>query len=306
MNLSIVIPSRHRVDLLRACLESVAAYAPNGTQILVVDDGSEGAVVSQLAKRFRDVESIRLKTSAGFCVAANRGITAARGEIVELLNDDTEVTPGWAEAALRRFENSEVVAVAPLVLQHEGNIQHTSLHKTRPRIDSAGDVYDPGGFAFKRGHGELFTVEGRYAVPVRVSAVSAAAGFYRREALLSVGMFPETFQAYFDDVDLSCRLNRIGSMWYEPESVVWHHVSASYGRTANPVLVRMQSRNEELLFWRNRSGSWTIVRHAGVLVLKALRRTREGSIVPWAKGRFRAWHELMNSRAEMPSNRADS
>ena len=105
---------------------------------------------------FREVRVVRLAKSARIsCGWANQGIRQ-RGEIIELLNDDTIVTPGWAEAALAMFASSNVGAVAPLVLQGSPD------DKYRIRVDSAGDDYDLGGFARKRGHrgpltGELLT-----------------------------------------------------------------------------------------------------------------------------------------------------
>lgn len=218
----------------------------------------------------------------GFARAANAGIGRATGDIVEMLNDDAEVTPGWAEAALRPFENPHVVAVAPLVMIHP-NGQHG-----HPLIDSAGDEYDPGGFACKRGHGQRLTES--FLTPVHVWGVSASAGFYRRAALLHVDGFPSDFGAYFEDVDLSFRLNSIGEIHYEPTSVVWHDVSASYGRRPNRRTLEMQSCNEERVFWRNTRGHdrWRrLPRHTAVLFAKFMKRMSEGNCLPWLTGRLR-------------------
>ena len=115
--LSIVIPSHSRPDLLRLCLASVREHAPTSTQIIVVDDGSRDAVVSRSAEAIAGVRVIRHPRPLGFAVAANRGIAAAAGSIIELLNDDTQVTPGWAEVARSWFADPTVAAVAPLVVQ---------------------------------------------------------------------------------------------------------------------------------------------------------------------------------------------
>ncbi len=279
--LSIVIPSRRQVDLLRLCLASVIRQAPPNSEIIVVDDGSAGACVSLLALQFSPVRVIRLPRSRGFCVAANRGINAAQGEIIELLNDDTQVDAGWATAALKCFGDASVGAVAPLVLKGEPS-------EKKPRIDSAGDGYDRGGFAWKRENGKPLT---ELSNPPRyVAAASGSSVFLRRSALSRVGLFPEHFGAYFEDVDLSLRLQAAGyRIRFEPASVVWHRSGCSYGG-ASRRLIERQSCNEERLFWRNvnvRTGS-TIARHAAVLAAKALRRWREGTFGPFAIGRLRA------------------
>src|SRR5262249_37116960 len=134
-DLSIVIPSHCRVDLLRLCLRSVLENAPGATELMVVDDGSPGSRVTETVREFAGVACLSLRRQRGFCAAVNAGIAASRAPIVEVLNDDTEVTSGWAAAALAHFRDPRVGAVAPLVLQ-------TSDPR---RVDSAGDRYYLGG-----------------------------------------------------------------------------------------------------------------------------------------------------------------
>jgi GT2 family glycosyltransferase len=283
--LSIVIPSHQRTDLLRACLASVCQHAPAGTQIIVVDDGSCARRVSAVADEFPSVECLRLARRRGFCRAANAGIQAARGEIVELLNDDTEVTVGWADAALNNFADATVAAVAPLVLGFaQGN--------GAARIDSAGDRYYLGGVAGKRGHGQALQAEYLRAGPV--FGASGSSGFFRRDVLRRVGALPEQFGAYFEDVDLAFRLHRAGhTVLFEPRSRVFHHVSASYGRRRR-ALLEQQSLNEERVFWRNLTGpalGAALPRHMAVLAAKAWKRWQEGGLVPFLCGRFRVLGE---------------
>jgi GT2 family glycosyltransferase len=237
--------------------------------------------------------------------------------VVELLNDDAEVTAGWADAALGWFADARVAAVAPLVLQNDPARLARGLP---PLVDSAGDEYDPGGFARKRGHGRLMIDDLRLKIekpgpaphtaassapvvnpqssilnlqsPGPVWGASAAAAFYRRDALLAAGGFPGHFGAYFEDVDLSFRLRRLGGqIVYEPGSVVWHRVSASYGKRPPRRVLEQQSCNEERVFWRNtpaREVLWRLPRHAAVLAGKAVLRWQEGTLLPWLLGRVRA------------------
>ena len=223
---SIVIPSQRRTDLLQLCLESISQHAPDGAEIIVVDDGSPNAIVSLTALRFPQVRTIRLTRSQGFCVAANRGIMSARGEIIELLNDDTQVVRGWAEPALACFNDPRIGAVAPLVLRGTPG-------EADPLIDSAGDGYDRGGFAWKNGHRQRLTED--YLHAGTVAGASASSVFLRRSALERSGLFSERFGAYFEDVDLSLRLLATGyRTYYEPASRVWHRGGSSYGRPQAP------------------------------------------------------------------------
>ena len=285
MTLSIVIPSYARADLLQLCLQSVTTFASHGTEILVVDDCSPDAIISRTAERFDDVRVLRMPKRSGFCIAANAGIAATTSEVVELLNDDTEVTVGWADAALRWFDDPKIAAVAPLVLQNDPVRLSLGLPSF---IDSAGDEYDRGGFARKRDHGSVHSRQ----VPGPVWGVSASSGFYRRSALVDAGCFPHDFGAYFEDVDLSFRLRKSGhEIWHDPASVVWHRVSASYGKRPSRRVLELQSCNEERVFWRNLQGAdrlKNLPRHVAVLFGKAARRLSEGTFTPWVTGRVRA------------------
>jgi O-antigen biosynthesis protein len=283
VGLSIVIPSSHRADLLAMCLSSLQRHAPAQTEIIIVDDASAADLISKTAKRFAGVQVLRLPRRRGFCGAVNVGIKAARNEVVEVLNDDTEVMPSWATAALRWFAEPTIGAVAPLVL----------VGPEGKRIDSAGDRYYAGGVAAKRCHGQRAA-----SAPAAAGAVFGASGssaFYRREALVSIGSFPEDFTAYFDDVDVAFRLNRAGwRAMFEPASRVLHRVSASHGKASRRLLER-QALNEERVYWRNlprRELARTLPRHIAVLAAKARRRWREGTLCPFVCGRLRMLGEV--------------
>src|SRR5688572_27063946 len=236
--LSIIIPSYNRSDLLARCLQSVVRHAPAAAEILVIDDGSPQFQVTNTARQFDQVRIIRLQRRQGFCIAVNTGIANAQHEVIELLNDDTQVAAGWAEAALAWFGHRKVAAVAPLVLTRSDS----------GIVDSAGDRYYVGGIAGKRGHRQPITRD--LLIPKRVFGASASSAFYRLEALKQIGGFPESFGSYFEDVDVAFRLGRAGyETVYEPRSRVLHHVSASHRRSRR--LLQQQSRNEERVFWRN-------------------------------------------------------
>src|SRR5229473_5411013 len=161
------------------------------------------------AAAFSGVRIVRLSERLGFCCAANAGIRTSVHPVLEMLNDDTEVTAGWAEAALACFDDPSVAAVAPLALHWPGGEIGTA------RIDSAGDRYYWGGVAGKRGHGQ--TLSERHLERGKVFGASASCAFYRRQALVQVGSFPESFGAYFEDVDLAFRLHWAGyEVMYEP------------------------------------------------------------------------------------------
>lgn len=291
-DLAVVVPSHSRVDCLEVCLASLARFGGTGLQVLVVDDGSSEGLVTACANRFSGVRVVRNELPLGFAKAANLGMRMANRPVIQLLNDDARVSRGWAEPALARFANPKVGAVAPLVLM-EGT--------DTGRIDSAGDRFTLAGIAGKRGHGKARNFSGFQCSGQGrgrwVLGASASSAFYRLEALRRVNFLDEGFGAYFEDVDLSLRLNRAGwRVWHEPASLIHHRVSSSYGPKPSAEVLRMQARNEERLFWRHMPFPWILAGapiHLAALCAKAVRNWHRGTLRPFLQGKWDAWSEAV-------------
>jgi hypothetical protein len=115
-SISVVIPSLlERRDGLARCLRSLAALDYPNYEVIVVDNRPAGAPESDLpgARVVRETEP-------GISAARNRGLAAARGEIVAFTDDDVEVDPGWLLAIGRRLlDHPEEVCVTGLALPRE-------------------------------------------------------------------------------------------------------------------------------------------------------------------------------------------
>jgi GT2 family glycosyltransferase len=237
--LSIVIPTFNGRRVLDPCLRSVQRYRPADTEIIVVDDASTDGTADWLSTTHPDAKLIRLHRNHGFCGAINAGLRAASAPVIETLNNDTVVTPGWADAALGLFADPTIGSVAPLVF----------LLRADGLVDSAGDEYQISGWAMNRGHRRR--LDSTLLQVAEVFGASASAAFYRREALLRAGLFPEHFQAYYDDVDLAFRLRAAGyRCLYTPRSRVLHYHNYSHDHDT-PEMVARLARNEERVYWSN-------------------------------------------------------
>lgn len=297
--LSIVIPSWNGREHLQACLPSVRRHAPPGTQVIVVDDCSTDGTLDWLRTEHPWVQRLQTPRNLGFCEAVNLGLRHAVGDVVELLNNDTIVAPGWAEAALDHFKDPTVGSVAPLTLRmDEPNV-----------VDSAGQAYHLIGWARNIGYGCRLGPE--YLQSREVFGPSGCSGFYRRDLLLRLGGLLWEYGAYFEDTDLAFRLRRAGyRCLYEPRSRVFHRGSATYG-TMPDRLVRLISRNEELVFWINLPTPWLVaglIPHVAFQMLRTLRKAWCGQMRPFLQGKFDAFRmasRIAQRRRELTTIQAE-
>jgi hypothetical protein len=126
----------------------------------------------------REVAFVEAPASASLLECFAVGLTASRAPIVHLIAG-VEATPGWADAALARFDDRDVAAVAPLVADRFQ--QHIIL--------SAGVRYTRGGAISSIGAGQ--NVEGFAVDEHLLSGAELVAAFYRREALIAVESLPD-------------------------------------------------------------------------------------------------------------------
>ena len=107
-------PIRDNLALTRACVDSVHRCSPPGVQLVLVDNGSSEDVAgfaAELQRAGRSVVYRRNAANEGFAFACNQGLAAARGEILVLLNNDVEVTPGWLERPIALLELDPAIAL---------------------------------------------------------------------------------------------------------------------------------------------------------------------------------------------------
>ena len=203
---SVVIPTWNGRRWLPGCLRSLAVQTRPPAAVIVVDNGSVDGSLDYLRAEHPEVRVLALGANTGFAHAANRGIEAATGELVALVNPDVELAPDWLErmAAPLRADDG-VAAVAGKML---------SLADPRIVYD-AGDILRRDGACLQRGR--RHRDDGSWEAPGEVFGACAGAAVYRRAAVRSVGGFDERYFAYLEDVDLALALRAAG--WrcaYEP------------------------------------------------------------------------------------------
>jgi glycosyltransferase involved in cell wall biosynthesis len=200
---SIVIPSFNRKELLRRALGSVLGQSYSDWEAIVVDDGSTDGT-PDLARGFAGerVRFLRLPSRRGAAAARNAAVAASAGRIIAFLDSDDEWRPEKLERQMETFGTA-----GPGV----------GVVYTRTARIFRGRTYDIPGTSVGKKDGDLFhsILRGVYIVPTPAAAV-------RKECLEAVGGFDESLPA-LEEWDLWIRLAKVCRFAYVPESLTVSH-----------------------------------------------------------------------------------
>jgi GT2 family glycosyltransferase len=230
---SIIIPSRDNVSLLKNCIESVERLtAYRNYEILIMDNDSvDPATVEYLASTPHRV--IPFREPFNYSRINNLGVSRAEGEFVLLLNDDTEViSGGWLEAMLEHAQRPEVGAVGAKLVYPDGRIQHAGV------VVGAGDAWQTGVATHSHQFYDASSpgYMGTLATTTNYSAVTAACMLLRKSVFDELGgLDEENLPVSYNDVDLCLRLRERGYLIvYTPYAELYHHESVSRGHGSDP------------------------------------------------------------------------
>ena len=248
--ISIIVPTRDRVDLLRRCVESILEHTtyPN-YEIVVVDNQSVEADSLAYLASLADQPKVRVRAHNrpfNFSIINNEAVRDCSSELVCLLNNDIEViTPDWLEELASHAMRPHVGAVGAMLYYPDDTIQHAGV------VTGVHGVAAHPYCGMPRGYGGQMA---RATLAQGMSAVTAACLMIRREVYLRVGGLDVALQVAFNDVDFCLRLHRAGftNVW-TPFAELYHHESASRGHEDTP---EKQARFErEVTFMKQR---WSV------------------------------------------------
>ena len=219
---SVVVCTRDRPGDLARCLEALERLRYPDFEVVVVDnapssDATEAAVEDRGSTRVRYVREAR----AGQCRARNRGVAAARGEIIAFTDDDVVVDPLWLEGLVRGFgRRPDVGCVTGLVpaLELETGAQQFFDAKV-----TWGSFFEPQQYHLTSPRA------GDHLFPFTVGGIGAGANFaFTRSVYDAIGGFdvalgPGSPSRSGDDLDFFARVLLSGAaIAYEPAAIAWH------------------------------------------------------------------------------------
>jgi len=271
--LSVVIPNWNGAHHLPACLDALRRQTYPHVEVIVADNASTDDSLELLKRDYPEVRVMALSRNLGFTGACNAGLRAATGDLIALLNNDTEVDARWIETVVETFaRHPEAGSVASKML----------LFDRRDTFHTAGDFYRLDGVPGNRGVWQKD--EGQFDTEEHVFSACGGSAVYRRALLDQVGLLDEDFFFSCEDVDIGWRAQLAG--WkcvYAPAAVVYHKLKATGGGTVSSYY---DGRNFIWLIAKNYpSGLWRQYRG---LVLRAQLRIAGEALQAWRGAAARA------------------
>jgi GT2 family glycosyltransferase len=225
-------------------LESLQRITYPNIEVIIVDNASaeDPSVIQQ---EHPWITFIRSEKNLGFAGGNNLGFNAAKGKYFLMLNNDTEVDPGFLEPIIQRMEeNPQVGAVSPKIIFHHspGIIQFAGFNPINP--------YTARGTAIGYGEKDL----GQYNQSHETSRAHGAAMMVSRKVVEDIGLMADLFFLYYEEMDYCERIKRAGySIWYEAASTIHHKESMSTGK-GSTLKTYYLTRNRLLYQRRNVKG----------------------------------------------------
>lgn len=212
--IAIIIVNWKQYELSINCLLSLEKSKYKNFKILLFDNESNFEKINKVKRDFAKVEVIESRENLGFAKANNIGIKYAiknKFEYVMLLNNDTEVHNKFLAPLLNSFQNDNSLgAVQPLIMNYNNREK----------------VWNAGGY-LNNFFGFPYTNKVNNKKK-QIDWVTGCCILLKTKVIKNVGLLDEHFFAYFEDVDWSLRIKKLGyKLRVTESSVIFHHGTKS-------------------------------------------------------------------------------
>jgi GT2 family glycosyltransferase len=266
-DVSVIVLDIDGGDMLRACLDSIAAQTLPPREVIVFDNGSRTPVSQRIAFR-HGLHTFRSETNLGFAGGNNAAYRHASGDYIALINNDVILDRDWLASVAAALDADPKLAAVQTILRRDENT-----------IDGAGIDISDGTFrqiTWERGRPARRTwrdrpsTSGRDARAPKAWGVSATAALYRREAL-GDSIFDDTLFAYYEDVELCARLHDAGWRTEVLQVIKATHRGSQSASILGRDALRLRTRNRYLVARRHRG-----VGRIGALIIEDLKLALRG------------------------------
>ncbi len=210
---SVIIVNYNGKKWLEKCLTSITNQTYKNYEVIFVDNNSTDDSVNYVKQNFKQVKLIENDHNGGFAEGNNLGIKHATGEYIILLNNDTYVEKDYIEKFVKVFVEFPNCGVAQskIVLMNEPK-----------KLDIACTFWPHTTMLYYEGLGDNSTKK-RYQEPKKMFSVKGASMIFRKNLADKIGLFDESFWAYYEETDFCHRCLVWGyDIIYYPKTTCYH------------------------------------------------------------------------------------
>ena len=242
---SIISVNYNQAQVTCEMIASLQHVTYPAVEIIIVDNASPTDDPSIIKQKYPHVNLIRSAANLGFAGGNNLGIAQAKGEYLLFLNNDTEVEPGFIEPLVHLFQNNGQAGIASPKIIYYGTdniIQYAGSKGINPWTGRSITI------------GSLEKDAGQHNQSARTELADGAAMMVPRRVVDNVGVMPEIFFLYYEELDWCEMIKRAGfTCHYVAESTIYHKESISVGK-ASVLKTYYMNRNRLLFIKRNTKG----------------------------------------------------
>ncbi|MDD4604351.1 MAG: glycosyltransferase family 2 protein [Bacteroidales bacterium] len=242
---SVITVNYDQPEITCDLIESFRKITYPSIEIIVVDNDSPTHDPDIIFQRYPYINLIKSDRNLGFAGGNNLGINIAKGKYVLLINNDTEVTPGFLEPLIAKLEqNPDIGIISPKI----------KYFYKQTIIQYAG--YSPINPITIRNKGIGFMEEdlGQYEEDRETNYAFGAAMMIPMEVIRKVGLMADIFFLYYEELDWIQRIKDAGyKVYYIHNSLVYHKDSITTG-SMSPLKIYYLNRNRILYMRRNIHG----------------------------------------------------
>jgi GT2 family glycosyltransferase len=238
--ISVIVVNWNGKHFLGECLSALRKQTFRDFETILVDNGSEDGSVEYVGAHFPEAKVVPLPDNRGFTGGNIAGYEQASGDLVVLLNNDTEAHPQWLEEVHR----------ASQAYPNAGSFASKMLYfDDRDRVENCGFDVGLAGTTVDMGRDEP---DGpAWTQPRKVFGGCGGAVTYRRRMLEDIGFLDPEFFMIYEDVDLSFRAQLCGyECVYVPSAIVYHRYRVTIGKAPLRQVFYSQ-RNIEFVYLKN-------------------------------------------------------
>ncbi len=263
---TVVIVAWNGADLIGPCLDAVSRQElADGFVTWVIDNASTDSTAALVRAHSVGARLIAAGSNLGFAGAAEIAVRDATTPFVVVLNQDARPEPGWLAALLAPLTAPDAHRIAAVTSK--------VIFTADGRLNNTGVIVGRDGYGRDRGFGQ--PDDGRFASAEDVFAFSGTAAALRVVAARDVGSFDPSFFLYYEDTDLSWRLQLGGwRVRYAPDAVV-RHVHGASTDVSSKAFAFYNERNRLLMLAKCAPRSLAlkeVLRFAGITVVLPIRR----------------------------------